>query len=178
MSERLLLATFLFKMAILLLFFLFLLNCTGFVLPPRPPARPVARLDPPPPQSSAREVGGVDRTADVLTVFSTDFFNDSSNAFRGGFFPATILRISGTNAETRFRPNSFATGTKYFFTNGTATRPILIAKAPSPPEPYWRAGPRNVVALEDTFEESGYHNADPLGFVTFVEFEATVPVDL
>ena len=151
MSERLLLATFLFKMAILLLFFLFLLDCTGFVLPPRPPARPVARLDPPPP-SSAREVGGVDRTADVLTVFSTDFFNDSFNAFRGGFFPATILGISGTNAETRFRPNSFATGTKYIFTNGTATRPILIAKAPSPPEPYWRAGPRNVVALEDTFE--------------------------
>ena len=151
MSERLLLAMFLFEMALLLLLVLFLLGCTGFVLPPLPPAHPVARLDPPPP-SSAREVGGVDRTADVLTVFSTDFLNDSFNAFRGCFFHATILGISGTNAETKLRPNSIATGTKYFFTNDTATRPLLIAEAPSPPEPYWRAGPRNVVALEDTFE--------------------------
>ena len=148
MSERLLLATFLFEMAVLLLFFLFLIGCPGFV---RPPARFVARLDPPPP-SSAREVGGVDRTADVLTVFSTDFSSDFFHAFRGCFFPATILGISGTIAETKFLPNSFATGTKYFFTKGTATRPILIAKAPSPPEPYWRAGPRNEVALEDTFK--------------------------
>ena len=36
----------------------------------------------------------------------------------------------------------------------------------------------SVSCLRSFLNESGCHNADPLGFVTFVEFEATVPVDL
>ena len=83
-----------------------------------------------------------------MTVFLAELFKVSLMAARGRFLPAITFDISGTNADTRFLPNSLATGKMYFVTSGIATRPIRIAKAPMPPEPNCLAGPQKVLAVD------------------------------
>ena len=102
---------------------------------PEPIARPSTRRVSPPDRSPL--VGG---SGCPMVAFEV-FFEDPCSAWRGLVFPATSLGISGTKDYIRFIPNSFATGTKYFLITGTATRPILTANAPTPPDASCRAGP-------------------------------------
>ena len=98
----------------------------------RAPARPVAR--------PGNRSGAPRFPVALAMVLFAECFKTSRTAFRGLFLPEMFAN-SGTNEETRFFPNSLATGKTYFFINGIATRPIRMANAPIPPEPNCRAGP-------------------------------------
>ena len=106
----------------------------------RPPAAPpLPATTAPAPASATRRV-----PVALAMVLVAEFFKTSRTALRVLFLPETMFANSGTKEETKFLPNSLATGKTYFFIKGIATRPIRMANAPIPPEPNCRAGPWNV----------------------------------
>ena len=114
---------------------------------------------PPAPSRAARRGLATGRTiSDTLGIGLFLCVCASINSFwRGGggspstvfglFLPEMTFEISGTNDYNKFFPNFLATSITYCFTWGMAKRPIRMANAPNPPDPYWRTGPRKAIAL-------------------------------
>ena len=97
----------------------------------------------------ARALTLFEEAAEVVEtrVFEALFLNVSPSTVFGLFLPEMAFEISGTNDDNKFFPNSLATGVTHSFTRGIATRPIRMANALNPPDPYWRAGPQKETAL-------------------------------